>query len=119
MAGDGQLRCGGERGAVTAELAVLLPAVVALLLAIAGVAVVGSAQVRAQQAAGVLAREEARGGEEASLARIAGDGAQASTSKDGAWSTVTVRRTVPLWSFMGPGIQVEGTAAARAEVEAP
>ncbi|MFC3183756.1 TadE/TadG family type IV pilus assembly protein [Pseudoglutamicibacter albus] len=47
-------------GSVTVEFAVLLPALVLLLAFVGAVATVGTAQVRAQHAAGIAAREEAR-----------------------------------------------------------
>jgi hypothetical protein len=98
-------------------LAVLMPVVLFIILTVVGAAVVGSGQVRVQQAAGSIAREHARGdGGKADVARIAGQGAGASISESGGWTTVTVRRSVPLWKAFGPGITVKATALARSEV---
>lgn len=109
-----------ERGSVTAETAVLLPVMLLIIVAIAGVSVVGAAQVRVQEAAGVMAREAARGQDtSAEVARLAGAGASASVSKDGGWARVEVRRSVPLWEGFGPGIDVSARAEARAEVISP
>lgn len=105
-----------DSGSVTAETAVLLPVVLLILLAIAGVSVVGSAQVRVQQAAGVIAREQARGVDVSDqVQRLAGDGASVSVSREGGWARVSVRRSVPLWQAVGPGIQVSADAEARVE----
>lgn len=59
-------RCAGpghqtERGGVTAELAVALPAVVLLLMTILGAAVVGRVQVECADAARVAARQASLG----------------------------------------------------------
>lgn len=101
----------GERGAVTAEYAVLLPAAVAVLVAVllAGVAAVH--QVRAQDAAASAARILARGDAE-SLARDAvgrmagGDAALEARTAEG-WVTVTVTRP-------GPGPLAAATLSAEA-----
>lgn len=95
----------------------LLPIVLLLLLAIAGVAVIGAAQVRVQQAAGAIAREHARGaGDGVEVGEVAGPGAQVSVNESGGWASVTVSRSVPLWQAVGPGVTVRATALARAEV---
>ena len=110
----------GERGSVTAETAVLLPIVLLVLLAIAGVSVVGAAQVRVQQAAGAIAREHARGaGGSVDAAGVAGPGSSVSVQESGGWAHVSVSRTVPLWQGFGPGITVHAEALARAEVVQP
>lgn len=108
-----------DSGSVTAETAVLLPVVLLILLAIAGVSVVGSAQVRVQQAAGVIAREQARGVDVSDqVQRLAGDGASVSVARDGGWARVTVTRSVPLWQAIGPGIEVSAEAESRVEKQA-
>lgn len=111
-------RCSGQgraaRGSVTAEFAVLLPALVLLLAFVGAVATVGTAQVRAQHAAGIAAREEARGAH-VDVARVAGAGATHRVQRSNEWVTVEVKNTVKLWKFLGPGIPVEATATARVE----
>jgi hypothetical protein len=106
-----------QRGSVTAELAVLMPVVLFIILTVVGAAVVGSGQVRVQQAAGAIAREHARGdGNTVNVTRVAGDGASADISESGGWTTVRVQRKVPLWKAFGPGITVKATSLARSEV---
>lgn len=102
------------RGSVTAEFAVLLPALVLLLAFVGAVATVGTAQVRAQHAAGIAAREEARGAH-VDVARVAGAGATHRVQRSNEWVTVEVKNTVKLWKFLGPGIPVQATATARVE----
>lgn len=110
--------CSGQgraaRGSVTAEFAVLLPALVLLLAFVGAVATVGTAQVRAQHAAGIAAREEARGAH-VDVARVAGAGATHRVQRSNEWVTVEVKNTVKLWKLLGPGIPVEATATARVE----
>jgi len=98
---------------------VLLPTVLALLLVVAGLGVVGSAQVRVQQAAGAAARELARGAAPPDLATTAGHGATASTRSSGGVAVVTVTRRVELLGFGGLGVTVKGSAAARPEKSEP
>ncbi|PWI28252.1 hypothetical protein CAY35_02040 [Pseudoglutamicibacter cumminsii] len=105
------------RGSVTAEFAVLLPALVLLLAFIGAIATVGAAQVRSQHAAGMSAREEARGSH-IEVAKVAGDGATQRVDRSGEWVTVEVRNNVKLWTFLGPGITVHATATARVEESA-
>ncbi|MGO3139201.1 MAG: TadE family type IV pilus minor pilin [Galactobacter sp.] len=106
-----------QRGSVTAELAVLMPVILFVILTVVGAAVVGSGQVRVQQAAGAMAREHARGdGGKVDVTRVAGEGASANVAESGGWTTVTVQRKVPLWKAFGPGITVTATAMARSEV---
>lgn len=102
------------RGSVTAEFAVLLPALVLLLAFIGAIATVGAAQVRSQHAAGMSAREEARGSH-VDVSKVAGDGATQRVDRNGEWVTVEVRNNVKLWAFLGPGITVHATATARVE----
>lgn len=96
----------GDRGAVTAELAVALPAVVLVLAALLVVVLAGVAQVRVVDAARAGARV-ATAGEEVSrvqevVSRAAGPSATASVRDDGTWVTVTVRSSVTGGWFSGP-----------------
>ncbi|MGN6406593.1 TadE family type IV pilus minor pilin [Sinomonas sp.] len=94
-------QCGrrGERGAVTAELALGILAVVPLLgFLVTGLAA-GIMQVRAEEAVRAAAREVARGETwEAASARarsVAGEAAEPSFSTDGSIVTVTVHIPIP------------------------
>lgn len=107
-----------DRGAVTAELAVALPAVVLVLVALLVVVVAGITQIRVVDAARAGARA-ASAGEDAGLvgavvARTAGPSAVSTLDEDGAWVTVTVRSTVGGGWFSGP-VSVSATASARLE----
>lgn len=86
-----------DRGAVTAELAVGLPAVALLLAAVLTGVAAGATQLRIEEAARAAAREVMRGSTveaEAAARRIAGDGAQVTVSADGEWARVEVISSV-------------------------
>jgi hypothetical protein len=110
---------GRERGTATAELAVVLPAVV--LLAALGVwsVLVGAAQLRCTDAAGVGVRALARGEPAADVRRVVGEvaprGARVQLGTDGDLVAVEVRVLVPLpgpWGADGPGVEVGDRAVA-------
>ena len=87
-------RADSSRGAVTAEFAVALPAVLLLLgLLLAGSAA-GVTQLRLEEAARAGARALARGEDAGAVGgivrRLAGDAAAATVASDGEWLTVTV-----------------------------
>lgn len=109
----------GERGAVTAELALVLPAVVMVLLVCCtlGAAVLG--QVRCADAARAAARAAAIGEPAAvvvAVAReLAGPDAAVSVDTDGPWVEVVVSRPVAA-GVLGAGT-LEARASARAWVE--
>jgi len=88
-----------ERGSVTAEFAVALPAVVLVLACcIAGVGAAGQ-QMRLQDAAALAARTLARGGDPDALAERLAPGARVSRSADGDLTCVTLTAraaTLPL-----------------------
>lgn len=104
----------GDRGAVTAEYAVLLPVAVLMLVAVLLAGAAAVQQVRNQDAAASAARVLARGdGEDAaraSAARMAGDGADVRLDTVDSWATVTV-------THAGPGFLAG--ALLRAEASAP
>jgi len=108
---------GRDRGSVTAELAVGLPAVVLLLVALLTVASAAVAQTRCTDAARAGARAAALGepdGEVVATARrLAGDGAAVSVSRSEGWVTVTVSDAVGSWS--GTPLRAHASAVARAE----
>lgn len=87
-----------ERGSVTAEVAVVLPALVLLTGLLLGVAHVGVLQLRVDEAARAGAREAMRGESDTSVLqtvqRLAGDGATASVESGDGWTTVQVRAEV-------------------------
>lgn len=116
-----------DRGTATAELAVVLPAVV--LLAASGVWTVAAAaaQLRCVDAAGTGARALARGEPTPEVSRavaeVAPSGATISISRTGELAVVEVRATVRLpgpWPRAGPGLVVGDRAVAALEdVAAP
>jgi hypothetical protein len=112
----------GEGGTATAELAVVLPAVV--LVAVLGLwaVLVGTAQLRCTDAAGVGARALARGELAGEVRRVAAEvaprGARVELGGTGDLVVVEVRVTVPLpgpWGGHGPGVEVGDRAVARDE----
>ena len=108
-------------GAVTAEFAVALPAVVLLLgLLLAGSAA-GLTQLRLEEAARAGARALARGEDAAAVGgivrQLAGDSALAAVASDGVWISVTVSGTVS--GAVGPLVPWTLTAKAWARSEAP
>lgn len=114
-------RLRADRGASTAETAVVMPvvAVLAVVLLIAGLGV--SAQLRLEHAARGTARELARGEEAAAATavgqRIGGDGTVLEISTDGRWVLVTASRTVhaPGGILAGAAWTLEADAAAHRE----
>ncbi|QAY64242.1 pilus assembly protein TadE [Xylanimonas allomyrinae] len=119
--GRGRAPAGGcaERGAVTAELAVGLPVVALLLVAVLALTAASSAQLRALDAARAGARALAIGQEEAQVralvATVGGEGAVAEVQRDGTWAVVEVSRPVGGgWFAHGP---LRATARATAWVE--
>jgi Flp pilus assembly protein TadG len=92
----------GERGAVTAELALVLPVLVAVTVGLVWLLAVGAAQVRTVDAARETARAVARGDDEgAAIARglqVAPPGSTVTVTRSGGEVRVTVRGEVA-----GPG----------------
>ncbi len=92
-------RARGERGAVTAELAMGLPLLLALTVGLAWLLGVGTAQVRAVDAARESARAIARGDTEAEAVAVgravAPASAEISVGRDAGRVLVRVRATVP------------------------
>ncbi|MDP9985514.1 TadE family protein [Arthrobacter sp. FW306-05-C] len=102
------------RGAVTAEFAVALPAVLALLAMLLAGAAAGMTQLRIEEGARAGARALARGDDPAAVERtvrtLAGGSAAASVSADGGWFSITVTDRVS-----GPlGSAIPWTLTARA-----
>ncbi|MDQ0922081.1 Flp pilus assembly protein TadG [Pseudarthrobacter sp. W1I19] len=130
-----RLRRAAERGAVTAEFAVTLPAVVLLLAMLLSGAAAGVTQLRLEEGARAGARALARGDDAAAVERIvrtlSGTSASAAVAADGEWLNVTVTgrvggplgATIP-WTLTarassrseaaaaGPGVSAAAVAAA-------
>lgn len=112
---------GKERGAVTAEFAVALPAVLLLLALLLAGAAAGITQLRIEEAARAGARALARGESSAAVEGIvrhlAGDAASAAVSAEGEWLRVTVSAKVG--GPFGAVIPWVLTAKASARAESP
>jgi len=112
---------GEERGAVTAEFAVALPAVLLLLAMLLAGAAAGITQLRIEEAARAGARALARGEGTATVEsiarRLAGDTATAAVSTQGEWLDVTVSARVG--GPLGAVIPWALTAKASARTEMP
>ncbi|MCU1516368.1 MAG: hypothetical protein JWQ75_1089 [Pseudarthrobacter sp.] len=112
---------GNARGAVTAEFAVALPAVLLLLALLLAGAAAGATQLRLEEAALAGARSLARGESPAAahqiVGRLAGASATAAIAVDGEWVSVSVAGTVggPLAAVVPWTL----TARASARVETP
>ena len=107
----------GERGAATAELALVLPLLVAVTAGLAWLLAVGVAQVRVVDAARETARAVARGDAlEAAVARgeqVAPAGSQVTVDVSGAEVRVVVTGALD-----GPGGLFDGLPGARLRAEA-
>lgn len=107
-----------DRGAATAEFAMLMPALVLLIALIAGAGTIGLTQLRAHDAARSAAREAARGEPEreirSSVEERAGEGAAIDIRHEGGFTTVEV--SVPLPDTLHLVQEsVSATATARTE----
>lgn len=103
-----------SRGAVTAEFAVALPAVMLLLALLLAGSAAGITQLRLEEAARAgaraLARGEDAGAVDGIVRRLAGDSASSLVVADGEWLSVTVSARVS-----GPvGSMIPWTLSARA-----
>ncbi len=114
-----------ERGAATAELALVLPILVAVTIGLVWLLSVGAAQLRVVDAARETARSAARGDSDAAAVslgrRVAPEGGQVSVGRADGLVTATASAHVHgpggLFTFV-PGVEVESTATA-ADEEAP
>ncbi|WP_223934437.1 TadE family type IV pilus minor pilin [Arthrobacter sp. StoSoilB5] len=113
----------GERegGAVTAEFAVALPAVILLLAFLLSAGAAGITQLRLEEAARAGARGMARGETtvqvQGIVRRLAGEGATTGVTSDGRWVTVTASAAVG--GSLGSLIPWTLTASASARGETP
>lgn len=110
-----------DQGAVTAEFAVALPAVLLLLALLLAGSAAGITQLRLEEAARACARALARGDGNSAVdgivRRLAGDAAVAVVSEDGEWIKVTV--SAPVAGPLGSLIPWTLSAAASARGETP
>lgn len=108
----------GDRGAVTAEVAVLLPVVVILLAAVLGLASTSVVQLRCADAARAGARAAALGDDDAQVAavvtRVAGPGSDVAVHRADGWVVVRVERATTVLGLR-VGVTVRGEATAWAE----
>ena len=109
----------GDRGAVTAEVAVVLPVVVLALVAVLTVAAAGATHLRVLDGARAGARAAALGADDAGTVaaarKVAGGAASVDVVVAEGWASVTVRRG--LGDGSGPLGAVGVTATAVAAVE--
>jgi len=109
----------GERGAVTAELALTLPLLLAVTTGLVWLLAVGAAQVRTVDAAREVARAVARGDTESEAVargvRVAPDGASVTVSRSGGHVEVVVEAEV---SAPGGVLEVLPAVTVRAEAVA-
>jgi hypothetical protein len=108
-----------ERGSVTAELAVGLPVVALLLVAVLTLVAASTAQMRAADAARAAARALAVGEDEAAVhaaaLKVGGRDADLTLVRDGEWVEVIVTRPVAGgWLATGP-LRASGEAVAWVE----
>lgn len=112
----------GERGAVTAETAMVLPLLVAAALGLVWMLALAVTQVRvtdaAREVARALAREEPQASAVALGRRVAPPGARFDVREDGSVVSVAVSAEVSgpggLFAFL-PGVLVDATAVAAQE----
>jgi len=109
----------GDRGTVTAETALALPAVVLALALVLGVAEVSAAQVRCVDAARAAARRAARGDSAGAVTAVAHavgpSGAAVGISGSASSVTVTVSADVRLPLPGRPSLRVRSSATADVE----
>lgn len=111
-----------ERGAVTAELALGIPLLLAVTVGLVWLLAVGAGQVRVVDGAREAARGLARGDPEPvafeRATTVAGEGSRVSASYDGGQVTVTVTRSVAgpdgLFRFL-PVVVLDAVAVAAVE----
>lgn len=107
----------GDRGSVTAEMAVGLPAVALLLVALLTVASAAIGQTRCTDAARAGARAAALGETDATVTatarRVAGGNATVDVGRTGGWVTVDVSTPVGAWE--GSPLRAHASAVAKEE----
>ncbi|MDT0166898.1 TadE family type IV pilus minor pilin [Actinotalea sp. AC32] len=115
----GRLRGRGDLGAVTAETALALPAVVLVLAVVLTTGAAGAARLRCVDGARAGARLAAAGHGDhevvAAARRVAGDDVAAAVRHEGTWVEVTARCPLPGSWFTGGRLTATGSATAWAE----
>lgn len=110
---------GTDTGAVTAEVAIALPAVVLVLAVLLVTAAATAAQLRCADGARAGARLAALGEPDAAVVvaarRVAGGSVDVAVSRGDPWVEVTVRSPGPGAWFTGGGIAVAASATAWVE----
>jgi len=104
-----------QHGAVTAELAVAMPAAAIVLAALLTGAAAGLTQLRLEEAAGAAARLVMRGDSgkaAAAVTRLAGDGAVMEVSESGEWIHIRVESALraPLLDLLPITLAAEASA---------
>jgi Flp pilus assembly protein TadG len=111
-----------ERGSITAEFAVVLPAVLLVLVLCVGAASVSVQRVEAQSAASAAARILARGDGEGAAAGAVGrlaPGARMDSARDGDFVCVSVTSTARFVAARSAGVRLTGRACALSGSESP
>ena len=108
-----------ERGSVTAEFALALPAVVLVLLLVLGLGMHGAARVSVEEGARIAARELARGTSADTASRLAREAAGQDSSvhlgHEGEYAVVTLRRPVQVLGLLELTVDHEARAHVRIE----
>lgn len=109
-------RVGDDRGAITAELALALPAVVLVVAVLLVTAAAATAQLRCADAARAGARVAALGQSDAEVSavarQLAGDAATVRVVRDPPWVQVMVSASVPGSWFSAGGLGLSASATA-------
>lgn len=113
------VNAGGDRGSVTAELAIGLSGVVMVLVALVAAVTLAQGQLRAVDAAAAGARAAARGEAESEVLgltrRLAGPSAVADIRRHGSVMSVEVSVPIALPLPGSPRVTVRGAASTPAE----
>lgn len=109
-------RAGDDRGAITAELALALPAVVLVVAVLLVTAAAAATQLRCADAARAGARVAALGQPDAEVAavarRLAGDRVAVEVVRDPPWVRVTVSASAPGSWFTAGSLGLSASATA-------
>lgn len=109
----------GDRGAITAELALALPAVVLVLAVLLVTAGATTTRMRCADAARAAARVAALGQTDGQIVQVAqavaGSGSRVTITRDPPWVEVTVAASTPGGWFAGGSVGLSASATAWAE----
>lgn len=113
-------RRAADRGSVSAEFALALPAVILVLLVVLSLGLHGGVQVTLEEGARVAARELARGepaaAAESAALRVAGEGVSFQLIQDDSYVTVVLERPVRMMGVIEISATQEARATARVEL---